>query len=232
MSDLSTPDPIVKFSEEWWASRSSHVQDRRCIAHKKTGERCGKVSMEAQQVCGTHGGRAPQSRMAARRRIEEAAEKLARKLIGIALDDNKSEGAQITAIRDLLDRAGVSAKTAVEVEIEVKPYQRLANEIVGFAPTTRAESRALRGIPETGSGVDTSAPSDGEIVDAEIVDEPPADPGNRAGRTYWGDADDMYGGRPGATTTPPGSALMSFEEASAIAAESNRRAGVYDKRRR
>lgn len=240
MSDLSASSPLTKWSEEWWATRSPQIQERRCKAHKKTGERCKQAAMEAQQVCGYHGGRAPQNKRKARQRIDEAADRLAKKLIGIALDDNTSEGGRIAAIKDLLDRAGVSAKTAIDVEVEVKPYQRLTDKIVGIGTMSREESRARRGFAEPPAldsqghqdpqNSATSAPSDGEIVDAEIVDDPTGEPAHSATQTSPG--------RPAGMRTdddagnPPGKGLMPYEDALVLANKINRRAGVYGRRRR
>jgi hypothetical protein len=153
---------------------------KKCTAHsKRTGAPCNNAPVAGLTVCRMHGGATKAAREAARRRLDEAADRLANKLLKIALDDGASEATQLAAIKDALDRAGLSAKTAVEVSVGVKPWEALAEKIVGFATTTRAESRALRGIPdndyETASATNTSAPSDGEIVEAEIVEDQSTD---------------------------------------------------------
>lgn len=52
--------------------------DRRCTARSgRTGERCKKAAIKGATVCGTHGGKAPQVKAAAKRRIEGQAAELA-----------------------------------------------------------------------------------------------------------------------------------------------------------
>ena len=81
----------------------------------------------------------------ARERVERAADRLAMELLGIATSAD-NEGVRLAAIGDALDRAGLNPKTAVEVEVSTKPYQRIFE---GIALITRAESRARRGLPAT-----------------------------------------------------------------------------------
>ena len=52
----------------------------------------------------------------ARQRIEEAVDRMARELLKVAIDDKVADSAKLAAIRDALDRAGLAARTAVEVE--------------------------------------------------------------------------------------------------------------------
>lgn len=161
----SKPGHIERLSEEWWATRAPEVKARRCRAHRRNGDRCGKVAMEAQQVCGTHGGRAPQAKSKARRRIDEAADRMAKQLLGIATSA-ESESVKLAAVRDALDRAGLKAPT--QVELGVAPaYEEMLQDLGGIAVVSRAESRARRGLNE-----ETPALAGAEIVDAEVVDAP------------------------------------------------------------
>lgn len=89
--------------------------ENQCTAHSsRTGERCKKAAIEGGSVCRTHGGAAPQVREKAQQRIlamvNPALAEL-RKLIGGA----DSESVKLSAIKDVLDRAGVGAKQAVEI---------------------------------------------------------------------------------------------------------------------
>jgi hypothetical protein len=82
----------------------------------------------------------------ARQRIEEAADRMARELLKMAIDDNVADSVKLAAIRDALDRAGLGAKTAVEVEVgPPKPYQVILETIEAGS---RAEYRRSIGRPD------------------------------------------------------------------------------------
>lgn len=207
--DPTNAAPMERLSEEWWESRAPEVRARRCTAHRRNGAQCAKVAMQAQRVCGTHGGRAPQAKSKARQRIEEAADRLALRALSIAQSDKVPAYVALQATQDLLDRAGVSAKTAVAVEVEVKPYEELLG-LTGIAQITRAESRELRGLP---------APDPAAPIDAEVVEAPETAPdGSAHGRTP-ADRSDALPMRPAFATDchgpRPGNALMTLEQANA-----------------
>src|SRR5215472_13729628 len=53
----------------------------RCTAHRTNGEPCRAAALRGANVCYTHGGAAPQVRLAAQRRIMMASEAIASRLI-------------------------------------------------------------------------------------------------------------------------------------------------------
>jgi hypothetical protein len=175
MTDLSARQPVVKWSEEWWSNAKPDVQAHRCTAHRKNGDRCKRAAIQGGRVCTHHGGSAPAVKAKARQRIEDAADRMARELLKMAVDENVSDAVKLAAIRDALDRAGLSAKTAVSVEVGRRPYEVVFDAITSGS---RAESRAHRGVlddelnewptPALVGGGD-AAP----VVDAELVESGP-----------------------------------------------------------
>jgi hypothetical protein len=209
MNDPSNNAPIKKLSEEWWTQRTPEVRARRCHAHRRNGNQCQKVAMAGQQVCRFHGGAAPLAKAAARRRIEEAADRMAARILGIAENDQVPAYVALQAAQDALDRAGVSAKTAVDVSVEVKPYEKVIGDLSGIAQISRAESRAARGLP----ALDRADPAG--IVDAEVVDVGEMGPDNAPAGRYPGDRSDDPRDRPAFAEDPPtpGTGLMTAEDA-------------------
>jgi hypothetical protein len=86
MSDLSAPEPVVKWSEQWWALCQTRSAGASCTAHRKNGDRCKKPACRGTNVCDFHGAKAPQVKHKARQRLEEAADRMARVLLRTATD--------------------------------------------------------------------------------------------------------------------------------------------------
>lgn len=188
--------------------------ERRCTAHKKTGERCKRWAIRGGTVCTHHGGSSGPVRARARRRLEDAADRLAKQLLGIA-EGAESEQVRLSAVKDALDRAGLKPPTQVDVQVGPKPWENLVESIV---PMTRAESRAQRGMPDLTPrfAPQRALPATAEpyVVDAEVVD-PPARPVDEVPTPAWGN---------GATELPQaGTGLMTLEEANAALREAQRR---------
>jgi hypothetical protein len=175
MNDLSAPKPVVKWSEQWWANPKPEVQAHRCTAHRKNGDRCKRAAIAGGRVCTHQGGSAPAVNAKARQRIEDAADRMARELLKMAIDENVSDAVKLAAIRDALDRAGLSARTAVSVEVGRRPFEEIFDDIGGGS---RAESRARRGMPDDDlNECFTPALVHGgdaaPIVDAEVIEPEP-----------------------------------------------------------
>ncbi|WP_136624795.1 hypothetical protein [Mycobacterium attenuatum] len=232
MSDNpSTTERVVKYSEEWWATRTPEVRARRCHVTKKDGDQCGKVAMDGQRVCGTHGGRAPQAKAAARRRLDEAADRMARELLKIATTP-ESESVKLSAVRDALDRAGLKLATTVEVgPKQPEPWEELLGDV---AHVTRAQHEAMkRGQPMPPAPANPRAlppaDADTDIVDAEVVDAPAPHPERVGERADRPNVPDWAEPPPAA---PPSRELVTLEDAAAEVTASNRAARVSQTRRR
>lgn len=125
---------------------------RRCSRVMKNGERCKKAPIYGGTVCSKHGGRAPHIKAAAKRRIDEALDRAAEALLGMALDDpNMPQSVKLSALKDVLDRGGLSPQQAMQITHELKPYEAVLQKI-------------HRG-PRPGSEIEP------EIIDAEIVED-------------------------------------------------------------
>lgn len=117
--------------------------DRRCIAHRKNGDQCKNAAIKGGRVCRFHGGAAKHVKAAARTRLENAAELMAKQLLGIALSAD-SEAVKLAAVKDALDRAGLRPPAEVVVsQGETKPYEEI---FAGISTCSRAESRSNRGL--------------------------------------------------------------------------------------
>jgi hypothetical protein len=80
---------------------------------------------------------------------------MARELLQMA-DSAESEAVKLNAIRDALDRAGLGAKS--EVTVELRPWERLLQDVSGVANISRAEHLAHKGAI---------------LIDAEVVEPQP-----------------------------------------------------------
>ena len=99
--------------------------------------------------------------------MQNAADKMARELLGMATDPDVSDSVKITAIRDALDRAGLKPVTAVDLDISTKPWEAVFEGISTVVAGPR--------YPETTTAIEgENTPAiepDDEIV-GEFDDDP------------------------------------------------------------
>ena len=176
-TDLSTSEPIGyrRWSEEWWENRGTGVKERRCTSHRKNGDQCRNPAILGATVCRYHGGAAKQVVHAARVRLQNAADKMARELLGMATDPNVSDSVKITAIRDALDRAGLKPVTAVDLDISTRPWEKVFEGIAKVVAGPRDPQTPHALANESESATHESGEDDeivGEFDDDVIEDDP------------------------------------------------------------
>ncbi|EHB55708.1 hypothetical protein MycrhDRAFT_2902 [Mycolicibacterium rhodesiae JS60] len=176
-------------------------------------------------VCRSHGGNAPQVKAKAQRRLQQAADALVQRLLGMALDGDTPDHVALAAIRDALDRAGLGAKQAVEVEVTKAPYEELLSDVLHV---TRAQHEAMkRGEPMPPAPASPRAlPPADDIVDAEVVEDTPERVGERA------DGPNVPDWAEPPPTAPPSRELVTLEQAASEVAAANRAARVSQTRRK
>ncbi|WP_131822133.1 hypothetical protein [Mycobacteroides saopaulense] len=218
MSELSGAEATGRW-------KNARHPERRCVAHKKNGDRCGHPARRGTTVCDFHGAKAGHVRRKAKQRLEEAADRMARQLLGMATNDDVSDSVKLAAIRDALDRAGVSTKSELELSVkEPKPYEQI---FAGMAAQTREQYRANAHPPAPLALPPGGAEED--VVDAEVVPEtPPSAPVASLPHENHGDGPDSS---TAASTPSQGGQLVPLEDAQAQVAEANRKSGVYPVRR-
>jgi hypothetical protein len=223
VDQASTHDAQPPIEGRDWSKYSR--PERRCTAHSsRTGERCKNAAIKGGKVCRYHGGNAPHVIANARARLQNAADLMARELLGIALTAD-TESVKLAAIRDALDRAGLRPPSEVVLsQGEAKPYEKVFD--------------AIGGNPSDSLGYDDSAGI--ESASTAMVD--PADeqsqwfsdagpPGQPEGREF--DRHAQPDARESARTASRPAPVQHITGMAAIqfANEANRAAGVFDEQR-
>jgi hypothetical protein len=110
-------------------------QARKCKAHDhKTDAQCTRWAMEGQEVCGRHGGRAPQNKMAARVRVAEVKAQAQLNRMGYLPVTNPLEelaklAGECVAWKELMS-AKVTALAAEEWRYEASAGEQLRAELL------------------------------------------------------------------------------------------------------
>jgi hypothetical protein len=119
---IATYDDGTK--EEHWLA--CPPDGKRCTGTIKngpyTGQRCRRLSLLGARVCPSHGGMLPKVKRAAEMRLLAGADLAVQALLHIAfVKDDVSDADRLRAVVALLDRAGLTGKETVTLEI--KPWQ-------------------------------------------------------------------------------------------------------------
>ena len=191
------------------------------------------------KVCRSRGGAAPQTRAKAARRLEQAADVLVQRLLQFALDGNVEDATALRAIRNALDRAGLGANKAVDLNVAAPAFEKsLGDNTSGSRadywysigdsrsgespaierPTALADDDVLRPIP-----LPVGFVVDGEVIESEAQCD--ADGSDVAHQAAISDGGRNVGrqtltNRPLALPASPG--YLPAEDALELAAEANR----------
>lgn len=111
----------------------------RCLARKRDGTPCKMPPINGAAVCRMHGGAAGQVKRKAAERIALASDIAAERLVAMMQDPKVPHAVQLSAAKDLLDRAGLNAKTTIELDL---PWQQLL--ISGITATVDEAAAGVR----------------------------------------------------------------------------------------
>lgn len=132
----------------------------------------GTTKTRSGPLCRYHGGSTAHIKRKARERIEQALDRMARELLGIATSA-ESEAVRLAAVKDALDRGGLNAKTAVEVEVGSKPFERLFSGLANYGATDGEPPPTPTALPmyaDSDDSGDTADPIDAEVVPDDGTD--------------------------------------------------------------
>lgn len=120
----------------------AHIpQEDRCTARRATdGKPCTKLRVAGAEVCGTHGGRAPQVMRKAMARLQNASDRMVQQLLAIAMDDEEPPPVRLAAIKEALDRAGIKSTEKVDIAHSMKPWEQVMAGAVRIERTAPAEN--------------------------------------------------------------------------------------------
>ena len=98
--------------------------------------------------------------------MQNAADKMARELLGMVTNPNVSDSVKLAAIKDALDRAGLKPITTVDLEVSTKPWESVFEGISQIIAGPRDPEN------EDALAIESDYPaSESESEDSEIVGE-------------------------------------------------------------
>src|SRR5271166_143994 len=180
--------------------------------------------MDGQRTCQTHGGRARHSVEAARRRLMEQADPAVRQLQKISFDELQSSEIRLKATLALIDRAGLSPKTTVELG-PIKPFETIFEEMESGGSRAAFRGETVTEAIEPPQR-ELPAADDDEALEVEILDgDEDSWPMPEHQPEQYNGLDEHSGpsSSPFASSPPP-DGLMTLEAAVSAAAVSRRNA--------
>lgn len=94
----------------------SKLRDRTCTGTNRAGARCGRTPAPGHLVCYQHGASQPDQLAAARRRVLEAADPAAARLVKL-VESSDDPVVQLRAAVAILDRVGIGP-SSVQVQVD------------------------------------------------------------------------------------------------------------------
>lgn len=163
---------VMRRSEEWWELLAEPTAVR-CEGHVQDGSRCRREAILGANVCGQHGGAAPQVRQRAAARIGNAADEMVKRLHAMLDDPAVDARDKIKIATDMLDRAGLNATGKLLVGVgEVDPVEALFKTILndpnGLAP---AQVEPSQPSPQALAWNREAMEDDADIVEGEVVED-------------------------------------------------------------
>ena len=170
---MSKDDPRDKRPKRRGLKGPDRDERMRCTAHKKDGSACLAYAIRGGNVCNKHGGSAPQVKRKAQETLASARYWLVKELLKIA-KSAESEGVRLAAIRDALDRAGMSTRQHIDIDVQaswesgfegvVWAHEEGDDDAEAELLALRAEVKQLRAI--TAGHVQSS----GEVLEGRVVE--------------------------------------------------------------
>jgi uncharacterized protein YeeX (DUF496 family) len=182
--------------------------ERRCVAKNSRGEQCRKFAIYGGRVCRTHGGATRHVKEQARIRVEMHSNALMGKLIEIAYDDTRPASVQLDAIKDSLNRAGLTKPAQVEVG-PMTPQEEIFTDLLagGSREAYRNHTVPIDGLddsPHIQSSETASSPYDyGPASNEPVIERTTRANGDHTPHpATWADGDlDPLNGPPASETS-------------------------------
>lgn len=133
-----------------------------CKAVKKNGEPCKRPPIQGATVCRAHGGASPQVKRKAQQRLLDGVPEMIKKLRSLTEEENVPANVRLAAIRDWLDRAGITGK--IEIEVSSSSFE----EMVAGAIASIEDGAMLANGTDYSDRMDVVA---GELVDPHHMDD-------------------------------------------------------------
>ena len=101
-----------------------------CHATNRAGERCQAYPVPGARVCKWHGGASPRTLEKARERLLEAADPAAAELVRQVKSNKACNADRCKAAIAILDRAGITPKAAIELNVTQVNFDALPTDIL------------------------------------------------------------------------------------------------------